>query len=121
MADSDLRLVTGTTFGFSSVWQQQNAAGEWEPVIITGCTARFVMCDERTGETLVTASTGAGITIPDGESGEVVVNLAPSKTAELKSAQLGEVSYELRVYFPSGDVYSLMMGYVAIVEGKFND
>ncbi|ELA7323102.1 hypothetical protein Q9X98_004746 [Vibrio parahaemolyticus] len=28
MADSDLRLVLGTTFGFSNVWEQQNEAAE---------------------------------------------------------------------------------------------
>ncbi|PMN73151.1 hypothetical protein [Enterovibrio norvegicus] len=120
MADSDLTLVTGTTLAFSSVWEQQNDAGAFEPVIITGCTARFVMRDENTGETLVTASTGAGITL-NGDTGEVVVNLPPSKTAGLRGAMLGDVGYELRVTFPSGDVYSLMMGFVAIVEGKFND
>jgi hypothetical protein len=121
MADSDLRLVSGATFGFSNVWEQQNEAGEWEPVIITGCTARFVMRDERTGEILVKASTGDGITIPDGNTGEVVVSLPPAKTAGLKSAQIGDVSYELRIEFPSGDVYSLVMGFVAIIEGIFDD
>lgn len=121
MAASDLRLVSGTTFGFSNVWEQENEAGELKPVDITGCTARFVMRDEQTGQKLVEASTSDGITIPDGTAGEVIVSLSPDKTTGLKAAQIGDVAYELRIYFPSGDVYSLVMGYVAIIEGKFDD
>ncbi|MDN4712360.1 hypothetical protein QYZ44_26980 [Vibrio parahaemolyticus] len=47
--------------------------------------------------------------------------MSPDKTTGLKAAQIGDVAYELRIYFPSGDVYSLVMGYVVIIEGKFDD
>ena len=39
----------------------------------------------------------------------------------LNPPQIGDVSYELRIEFPSGDVYSLVMGFVAIIEGIFDD
>ncbi|AWG87332.1 TPA: hypothetical protein ACX3GV_004548 [Vibrio parahaemolyticus] len=121
MAASDLRLVAGTTFGFSMTWETENEAGELAPVDITGCSAKFVMKAKASGAVLATASTGDGVEIPDGPTGEVVVTLAPEKTAGLTEAKIGQVGYELRVYFPSGDVYSLVIGFVAIVEGEIDD
>lgn len=119
--DSDLRVVSGTSLGFTTEWRQQNEAGEWQAVNITGCTARFAMRDTATGAVLLTATTGDGITIANGSDGVIDVNIPPQKTHGLAPAVIGDVDYELRVYFPSGDVYSLIMGYVAIVAGVIND
>ncbi len=118
---SDLRLIAGTTFAFAATWQSQDG-GQLVPVDITGCTARLQMRHATRGELLVEASTESGtITIATGTDGQVAVSLPPSATKALKASKIGEVVYELRVYFPSGDVYSLMSGFVAVVEGVIRD
>lgn len=118
---SDLRLIAGTTFAFGATWQSQDG-DQLVPVDISGCTARFQMRDVTSGDLLVEATTEKGnIEIPSGPDGQVNVSIHPDDTKSLEAAKVGDVAYELRVYFPSGDVYSLMSGFVAIVEGVIRD
>lgn len=121
MAASDLKLIAGTTFSFGVTWQTQ-AGDVVTPVDITGCTARFQMREVASGALLAQASTESdGIKIIDGVKGEISVSLLPTKTKGLTNKIIGDVAYELRGYFPSGDVYTLMSGFVAIVEGVIRD
>lgn len=121
MAASDLQLTAGTTFAFGVTWQTQNG-DVVAPVDISGCTARFQMRDVASGEVLAEAATeGDGVDIPDGPTGAITVSIHPSKTQGLTGHTIGQVAYELRVYFPSGDVYPVMAGFVAIIEGVFRD
>lgn len=118
---SDLRLVAGTTFAFGLTWQQK-AGGQLLPVDISGCTARFQMRDVASTGLLVEATSEKGnIEIPNGPNGQINVSINPDDTKALGAATVGSVAYELRVYFPSGDVYSLMSGFVAIIEGVIRD
>ncbi len=121
MADSDLRMTAGTTFDFGITWQTQNG-DQLIPVDITGCTACFQMRVVSTGALLAEAKTeGDGIDIPNGPDGSISVSIHPSKTLGLNSYRIGKVQYELRVYFPSGDVYSVISGSIAIVGGVISD
>ncbi|NRD34581.1 hypothetical protein HQQ92_22975 [Shewanella sp. DC2-4] len=122
MAATDLQFTAGTTFAFDLTWQTKTDGGELVPVDITGCTACFQMREIASGKLLAQAKTeGDGIALNAGAEGDnmgkIAVSIHPSKTRGLKSFVLGKVAYELRVYFPSGDVYSLMSGFVAISEG----
>lgn len=107
------QIVEGTTFGFELTWS--DAAGA--PIDITGCAARFVICPASSSQVLAECTTeGGGITL-GGLTGEVVVSLAPSKTADKYSKQWQGARYELRIEYPSGDVYSLLRGTVALSQG----
>ncbi|MEL0625248.1 hypothetical protein V6238_19590, partial [Marinomonas arenicola] len=60
-------------------------------VDITGCRARFVMRDERSGELLAESTTEDGdITIADRVSGKISVRVAPVKTRALGGKSLGQ-------------------------------
>lgn len=121
MAATDLQLTAGTTYAFGITWQTKDG-DQLVPVDISGCTARFQMRDVASGELLAECKTeGDGIEIPSGPDGVVQVSVHPSKTDGLKARPIGQVAYELRVYFPSGDVYSVMSGFIAIVEGVIRD
>lgn len=122
MASSDLELTPGTTFAFAVTWQQKNG-DQLVPVDISGCTARFQVRDDTTGETLIDAQTeGRGIDIPLGKDGLIKVSVGPSITRGIKPRSFGQVRYELRVYFPSGDVYAVLPpGFVSISSGVIRD
>lgn len=107
------QIVEGTTFGFELTWSDANGA----PIDITGCAARFVICPASSTQALAECSTeNGGITL-GGITGEVVVSLAPAQTAGQHSKQWQGARYELRLEYPSGDVYSLLRGTVALSPG----
>lgn len=107
------QIVEGTTFGFELTWS--DAAGA--PIDITGCAARFVICPASSSQVLAECTTQAdGVTL-GGATGEVAVALAPSKTAGKHSKQWQGARYELRLEYPSGDVYSLLRGMIALEPG----
>lgn len=121
MSASDLQMTAGTTFAFGVTWQTKDG-DQLVPVDVSGCSARFQMRDMESDLVLAeAASNGDGIEIPDGPSGELRVSLHPDKTKALSAYPLGRVAYELRVYFPSGDVYPVMSGFVAIAQGVIRD
>lgn len=120
MSASDLQMTAGTTFAFGVTWQTKDG-DQMVPVDVSGCSARFQMRDMQSGGVLAEAGSGDGIDIPDGPGGEIRVSLHPEKTKGLAAYPLGRVAYELRVYFPSGDVYPVMSGFVAIVQGVIRD
>lgn len=121
MAASDLQLTAGTTCAFGITWQTEDG-DQLVPVDISGCTARLQMRDVASGALLVECKTGGdGIEIPTGPDGVILVSVHPSKSTGMAARTIGQVAYELRVYFPSGDVYSLMSGFIAIVAGVIRD
>lgn len=106
-------IVAGTTFGFELIWSDSVGA----PIDITGCVARFVICPATSRQVLAECSNfGGGITL-GGATGSVVVSLSPDKTSGQHSKQWNDARYELRVEYPSGDVYSLLRGTVALSPG----
>lgn len=120
MAASDLQLTAGTTFAFGVTWQTKDG-DQMVAVDLSGCTARLQMRDVKSGALLVAAEIGDGIEITDPKAGEISVSLKPAKTRELGPSPLGALIYELRVYFPSGDAYPVMTGFVAVAEGVIRD
>lgn len=120
MSASDLQMTAGTTFAFGVTWQTRDG-DHLVPVDVSGCSARFQMRDTESGKLLAEANSVDGIDIPDGPAGQLRVSLHPDKTKTLGAYPLGRVVYELRVYFPSGDVYPVMSGFVAIAQGVIRD
>lgn len=121
MAASDLQLITGNTFAFTATWGTKDG-DTFVPVDVSGCRARFVMRDVHSGVLLAESTTeDGGIVIDDPTNGVISVRLAPDKTRALDGKPLGQAAYELRVYFPSGDEYSVMMGLVVVTEGVIRD
>lgn len=120
MAASDLQLTAGTTFAFGVTWQTKDG-DHMVAVDLSGCTARLQMRDAKSGALLVAADIGDGIEIPDPKGGKITVSLKPAKTQTLGARRLGDVVYELRAYFPSGDAYPVMTGFVAVAEGVIRD
>lgn len=108
-----LELIEGTTFGFEATWSDSTGA----PIDVTGCVARFVICPADSARPLVECSTEDGGISLGGAAGTVAVSLAPGKTAGRHSKQWQGARYELRVEYPSGDVYSLLRGTVALSPG----
>ncbi|HGT2748163.1 TPA: hypothetical protein ACM2VS_005748 [Pseudomonas aeruginosa] len=108
-----LELIEGTTFGFELTWSDSSGA----PIDITGCAARFVICPAASTAPLVECSSEDGGIVLGGALGTVAVSLAPARTAGKASAQWKGARYELRLEYPSGDVYSLLRGTLALVPG----
>ncbi|EIU5460379.1 TPA: hypothetical protein ACPHWC_006313 [Pseudomonas aeruginosa] len=123
MAAGDLELTAGTTFAFSATWQQQdNDGAALVPIDISGCRARFQAREVESGRLLLDAQTeGRGVTIPAGSDGTLTVSLSPTTTRGLPARRLGEVEHELRVYFPSGDAYAVLTGFLVIRQGVIRD
>jgi hypothetical protein len=119
VAAGDLNMVAGTTLRFALTWETENEAGELEPVKLHGCTAKFAMRDVKTDQVIATADTTDGIEL-NPETGEVSVTVVPEKTQGTPPAPLGNVSYEVRVYFPSGDAYPLVNAFIAISKGAID-
>ncbi|EPF1455252.1 hypothetical protein AVM47_033695 [Pseudomonas aeruginosa] len=108
-----LELIEGATFGFEVTWSDSTGA----PIDVTGCAARFVICPADSTRPLVACSTEDGGIALGGIAGTVAVSLAPAKTAGTHNKQWQGARYELRVEYPSGDVYSLLRGTVALSPG----
>lgn len=122
MAGSDLEIVAGTTFAFSVAWQQKDGA-QLSAVDITGCSVRFQVRDAKSDELLIDAGTdGRGVEIPVGTDGVINVSISPGVTRAIKPRALGAAVYELRVYFPSGEVYPVLPpGLAVITQGVIRD
>lgn len=113
MSGPTLELIEGTTFGFELTWSDDAGV----PIDVTGCAARFVICPAASSAPLAQCSTEDGGIILGGPRGTVAVTLAPSKTANKASAQWQGARYELRIEYPSGDIYSLLRGALALEPG----
>lgn len=119
MSAPTLTLTEGTTFGFETTWSSNDDART--PVDITGCTARFVITPAASRRRLIDCSTeNGGITL-DGTAGHLAIRIAPEQTAGSYSSAWEGARYELRVTFPSGDVYSLLRGTAALTQGVIDD
>lgn len=114
-----LTLVEGTTLAFSTAWATADDART--PVDMTGCTARFVIVPEDSRRALVECTTQNGGIEIDVGTGTLSIRVAPEQTAEQLSDAWKNARYELRVTFPSGDVYSLLRGKAALVAGVANE
>lgn len=120
----DLEIIAGTTFDFEVTWRNQDGTG----MDITDCSVKFQI-RTRSGSVLVDCSTDKGnVHLSDAKSGVIAVHIAPKQTASYKPAQVtsgyspdNTQSYELRVYFPSGDVYSLLRGTARLIQGAIHD
>ncbi|KFA98779.1 hypothetical protein [Vibrio sp. ER1A] len=120
MALGDLELIAGTTLRFQLKWEAESELGKLEPVQMDGCTAKFAVRDVKTGEIMATADTNDGIDIDVGSS-TLTVALAAHKSRHFGEASNGTVDYEVRVSFPSGDVYSLVHAGLDIKRGAIDD
>lgn len=113
MNGPDMTLVEGTTFGFSLTWESSGTPRE--PIDIEGCAVVFRICPASSSQVLAECTTeDGGITVGP-EKGQMSVRLAPEKTAGTSGALWVGARYELRVMYPSGDVYSLVRGQLRLV------
>lgn len=119
MSAPTLTITEGTTYGFETTWTSNDEART--PVDITGCTAQFAITPASSRRRLVDCTTeNGGITL-DGPTGHLAVRIAPEMTAGSYSSAWQGARYELRVTFPSGDVYSLLRGEVELIQGVIDD
>lgn len=109
----DLEFVEGTTFGFEAAWTDAQGA----PIDVTGCGARFVICPADSTHPLVECTTEDGGIVLGGQAGTVVISLLPERTRGRHSRQWVGARYELRIEYPSGDVYSLLRGTIKLLPG----
>ncbi|EAZ2875447.1 hypothetical protein AYI72_22445 [Shewanella algae] len=119
MPAPDLEIVAGTTFGFEVTWE--DGSGTQTPIDISGCAVRFQV---RTGtdKLLVDCSTENGcIEVTDPATGTIAVQVKPEQTRGHYPSQWEGADYELRVYFPSGDVYSILRGRAKLLRGAIHD
>lgn len=119
MPAPDLEIIAGTTFGFEATWE--DGSGEQTPIDITGCAVRFQI---RTagGELLVDCSTEDGrIDVEDPTTGNIAVQIQPPQTVGQVPERWQGAQYELRVYFPSGDTYSILRGRAKLIRGVIDD
>lgn len=113
MNGPEITIVEGTTFGFEITWEDSGTPRR--PIDLTGCSAIFRICPAASSQTLAEATTEDGGVRIDGLSGHVKVSLSPGKTAGSSGAQWKGARYELRVMFPSADVYSLVQGLARLI------
>jgi len=119
MSAPTLTFVEGTTLAFETTWSSNDDA--CTPVDITGCTARFAVMPATSRRVLVDCTTeNGGITL-EPLLGRLAIRVAPSDTAGQYSKVWDGARYELRVTFPSGDVYSLLRGTVSMEPGVIDD
>lgn len=113
MNGPELSIIEGTTFSFGVTWEDSGTPRS--PIDIEGCAAVFRICPATSSQALAECSTeDGGITIgPD--KGQLSVRLAPEKTSGTSGALWLGARYELRVSYPSGDVYSLVRGQVRLI------
>lgn len=112
-----LSMVAGTTYRFSATWASDgdNANTPAAPVDLTGCEASFVVATTQ-GTALLTCETGNGIELVPSEGG-INVHIRPEQTAGAVPPEWSGTRYELRITFPSGDVYSLLRGHFQLTPG----
>ncbi|QKS26578.1 hypothetical protein [Vreelandella titanicae] len=108
-----LSMVAGTTYRFSATWASDDPSAV--PVDLTGCKATFVVATTQ-GKALLTCETGNGIELVPSE-GDISVHIRPEQTAGTVSPEWSGARYELRITFPSGDVYSLLRGHFQLTPG----
>lgn len=113
MNGPDMTLVEGTTFGFSLTWE--NSGTPREPIDIGGCSAVFRICPASSSQVLAECTTEDGGIVIGPDAGRMAVRLAPEKTAGTSGGLWAGARYELRVMYPSGDVYSLVRGQIRLV------
>jgi|TARA_Y100001949_G_scaffold166615_1_gene163419 hypothetical protein len=114
-----LALIEGTTLAFSTEWATDDEART--PIDMTGCTARFVIVPEDSRRALVECTTQNGGIEIDVATGTISIRVAPEQTAEQLSDAWKNARYELRITFPSGDVYSLLRGKATLTPGVANE
>lgn len=113
----DLDVEQGATFRLGFTWSAidgLDSAGQpipGAPYDLTGCTARMQIRQSFGTPVLVSVKDGDGITL-GGPTGTVTVEISDERTDVLDG--LRSARYDLEVEFPSGDVYRLLQGAVAI-------
>jgi len=112
-----ISLVAGTTYRFSATWASDDAHAT--PIDLTGCEAMFAVVSYQ-GETLLTCETGNGIDLVP-EDGGIHLHIRPEQTAGPVAQHWAGARYELRITFPSGDVYSLLRGKATLTPGVANE
>lgn len=119
MASSDLELVSGTSFGFDVVWSERVDGKESERRL-DGCRVRFQVVSS--GRVRVDCSTeNNAVLIDQAKPGWIRVNISPDMTRGQTAGGWLDARYELRVYFPSGDEYSLLRGQARLIDGVIRD
>ncbi|MDQ7735522.1 hypothetical protein QT231_22715 [Halomonas sp. SpR1] len=112
-----ISMVAGTTYRFSAAWANEEPAAT--PIDLTGCEAVFVVATTQ-GAPLLSCETGNGIELVPSEGG-ISVHIRPEQTAGAISPEWSGARYELRVTFPSGDVYSLLRGHFQLTPGVLHE
>lgn len=113
MNGPEITIIEGTTFGLELTWEDSGSPRS--PIDLTGCAAVFRICPASSRQALAEASTQDGGVDIDGLAGRVRVRLAPEKTAGSSGALWQGARYEVRVTFPSADVYSLVQGFARLI------
>lgn len=113
MNGPDFTIVEGTTFGFGITWEDSGTPRE--AIDIGGCTAVFRVCPASSNQTLAECTTEDGGVSIGPLKGQLSVSLAPGKTAGTSGALWSGARYELRVMYPSGEVYSLVRGQARLI------
>lgn len=113
MNGPDFTIVEGTTFGFGITWEDSGTPRA--AIDIEGCAAVFRICPASSSQTLAECTTEDGGVKIGPLRGQLTVSLAPEKTAGTSGALWTGARYELRVMYPSGDVYSLVRGQARLI------
>lgn len=119
MSAPTLEIIEGTTLAFETTWSAADEART--PIDLTGCAARFAITPANSRRVLVDCTTENGAIELDGPAGNVAIRIAPEATAGTYSTAWDSARYELRVTFPSGDVYCLMRGTAQLIQGVIDD
>ncbi|MEL0623817.1 hypothetical protein V6238_12015 [Marinomonas arenicola] len=118
MTDQTLSIVAGTTFDFELIWETQNVNGGLEAVDITGCQVDLQIRNAVNDSLLISCSMETKeVTVIDPQSGTMQFHIAPSKTVNQDVAAWKDARWEVRVTFPSDDVYSLVRGWAKLIIG----
>lgn len=113
-----LTFVEGTTLAFDITYAVDNDART--PIDLTGCAVKFVASPTNSRRRLIDATTETGEITLTPAAGEIRINVPPSATTGAAADWQG-ARYEIRVTFPSGDVYSLVRGEIVRIEGVIDD
>ncbi|HIF9214607.1 TPA: hypothetical protein ACX6QF_000059 [Photobacterium damselae] len=116
-----LKIVAGTTFGFDLHWTTGDKDNPY--VKLSGCTAVFVI-RSITGDVLVRGTTESGhISIIECEqqSDKLDIQITHDQTQGQQPQAWENANYEVRVTFPSGDLYSILRGPALLIKGAVDD
>lgn len=113
MNGPDFTIVEGTTYAFSIVWEDSGSPRA--AIDIGGCTAIFRICPASSSQALVECSTENGGVVIGPQRGQLSVTISPDKTAGTSGGRWAGARYELRIAYPSGEIYSLVRGLVRLV------